>query len=61
MISCNIDYLRFYFGPVLADHTAARAGADIRPVIRTDHDSDSDRVMDPDEERNFVDQGPPSD
>jgi hypothetical protein len=30
-------------------------------IIRTDHDSDSDRVMDPDEQRDYADQGPRSD
>jgi len=43
------------------DHAVALAGADISPAIRTDHDSDSDRVMDPDEQRDYADQGPPSD
>jgi hypothetical protein len=45
------------------DHGAALAGADISPAIRTDHDSDSqaDRVMDTNEEREFADQGPTSD
>ena len=37
------------------------AGADISPAIRTDHDSDSDRIMDSDEEGDFAEQGPPSD
>jgi hypothetical protein len=46
-----------------SDHAVALAGADISPAIRTDHDSDSqaDRVMDTNEERDFADQGPPSD
>ncbi len=43
------------------DHAVALAGADISPAIRTDHDhdSDSDRVMDPDEQRDYADQAPP--
>ena len=49
--------------PSSNDHAVqvALAGADISPAIRTDHDSDSGRVMDPDEERDFADQRPPSD
>ncbi len=47
--------------PSSNDHAVALAGADLSPAIRTDHDSDSDRVMDPDEQRDFADQGPPSD
>ena len=43
------------------DHAVALAGADVSPAIRTDHDSDSDRVKDPDEQRDYADQGPPSD
>jgi hypothetical protein len=43
------------------DHAAALAGADIFPAIHADHDLDSDEVMDTDEERDFADQGPPSD
>ncbi len=42
-------------------HAVALAGSDISPAIRTDHDSDSGRVMYPDEERDFADQHPPSD
>ena len=47
--------------PCSNNHAVALAGADISPAIRTDHDSDSDRVMDPDEQRDYADQGPPSD
>ena len=47
--------------PCSNNHAVALAGADISPAIRTDHDSDSDRVMDPDEERDYGDQGPRSD
>jgi hypothetical protein len=47
--------------PSTRDHAAALAGADFCPAIRSDHDSDSDRVIDSDEERDFADQGPPSD
>jgi hypothetical protein len=43
------------------DHAVALAGADISPTICTYHDSYSDRVMDPDEQRDYADQGPPSD
>ncbi len=43
--------------PSTRNHTAALAGANISPEIRTDHDSDSDLVMDTNEERDFVDQG----
>ncbi len=43
------------------NHTVVLAGAHISPAIRTDHYSDSDRVMDPDEQRDYADQGPPSD
>ncbi len=39
--------------PSTCNHAAALAGADIPQAIRTDHDSDSDRVMDPDRERDF--------
>ncbi len=42
-------------------HAVALAGADISPAIRIVHDSDSDRVMDPDEQCDYADQGPPSD
>jgi hypothetical protein len=42
-----------------AIHAVALAGDDISPAIRTDHDSDSDLVMDPDEQRDYADQGPP--
>jgi hypothetical protein len=45
--------------PYSNNHVVALAGADISPAIRTD--SDSDRVMDPDEQRDYADQGPPSD
>ncbi len=37
------------------------AGADNPPALRTDHDSDKDRVMDSDEASDFADQGPPTD
>ena len=49
--------------PSSNNHAVAQAGADISPAIRTDHDSDSqtDRVMDTNEERDFADQGPLSD
>ncbi len=47
--------------PSSNDQAVALAGADISPAIRTDHESDSDRVMDPDEQRDYADQGPPSD
>jgi hypothetical protein len=47
--------------PSTSYHAVALAGADISPVIRTDYDSDSDRIMDSDEELDFADQGPPSD
>ncbi len=47
--------------PSSNDHAVAQAGADISPAILTDLDSDSDRVMDPDEQRDDADQGPPSD
>ncbi len=43
------------------DHTTAVAGANFPPAIRTDHGSDSDQVMDSLKERDFADQGPPSD
>jgi hypothetical protein len=42
-------------------HAIALAGTDISPAIRIVHDSDSDLVMDPDEQRDYADQGPPSD
>jgi len=42
-------------------HAIALTDADISPAIRTDHDSDSDQIMDSDEERDFTDQGSPSD
>ncbi len=58
MISQNFQFSPL---PSTLDHAAALAGADISPAIRTDHDSDSDRHMDTDEERDFADQGPPSD
>ena len=45
--------------PSSNDHAVALAGADISPAIRTDHDSVSDQVMDPDEQRDYADQGPP--
>jgi hypothetical protein len=44
-----------------SNDAVALAGADISPAIRTDRDPDSDRVMDPDEQRDYADQGPPSD
>ncbi len=47
--------------PSTRDHAAALAGANISPAIRTDHDSDSERLSDTDEERDFADQGPPLD
>ncbi len=47
--------------PSSNNHAVALAGDDISPAIRTDHDSDSDRVMDPDEQRDYANQGPPSD
>ena len=49
--------------PSARNHAAALAGADISPAIRIDHDSDSDRVMNPDdsEQHDYADQGPPSD
>ena len=56
MISYMISTL-----PSSNGHAVALAGADISPAIRTDHDSDSDRVMDPDEQRDYADQAPPSD
>ncbi len=56
MISCMISPL-----PSTRNHAAALAGADFPPEIRTDYDSDSVRVMDSDEERDFADQGPPPD
>ena len=43
--------------PCSNNHAVVLAGADISPAIRTDHDSDSDRVMDPDEQRDYADQG----
>ncbi len=58
MVSLNFQFSSL---PSTLDHAAALAGADISPAIRTDHDSDSDRLMDTDEERVFADQGPPSD
>jgi hypothetical protein len=45
--------------PSTCNHVAALAGADISPAIRTDNHSDSDRVMDSDEERDFADQALP--
>jgi hypothetical protein len=58
-----ILYLSYIISPLPStrDHAAALAGAYFSPAIRTDHDSDSDRVMDSDEERDFADQGPPPD
>jgi hypothetical protein len=47
--------------PCSDNHAVVLAGADISPALRTDHDSDSDRVMDSDEERDYADQGPRSD
>ncbi len=47
--------------PCSNNHAVVLEGAHISPAIRTDHDSDSDRVMDPDEQRDYADQGPPSD
>jgi hypothetical protein len=47
--------------PCSDNHAVVLAGADISPAFRTDHDSDSDRVMDSDEERDYADQGPCSD
>jgi hypothetical protein len=47
--------------PSSNEHAVALAGADIFPAIRTDHDFDSDRVMDPDEQRDYADQGLASD
>ncbi len=47
--------------PCSNNHAVAPAGADISPAIRTDHDSDSDRIIDPDEQRDYTDQGTPSD
>ncbi len=44
--------------PCSNNNAVVLAGADISPAIRTDHDSDSDRVMDPDEQRDYADQGP---
>ncbi len=49
------------FLPSTLNHAAALAGADISPAIHTDLDSDSDQLMDTDEESDFADQGPPSD
>jgi hypothetical protein len=56
MISLMISPL-----PSSNGHAVALAGADISPAIRIDHDSDSARVMDPEEQRDYADQGPPSD
>jgi hypothetical protein len=49
--------------PSTSNHAAALAGADISesPAIRTDHDSNSDQVMAPNEDSDFADQGFPSD
>ena len=47
--------------PCSNNHAVVLAGADISPALHTDHDSDSDRVMDPDEQRDYADQGPSSD
>ncbi len=47
--------------PCSNNHAVVLAGANISPAIRTDHDSDSDRVMDSDEVRDYADQGPRSD
>ncbi len=47
--------------PCSNNHAIVLAGADTSPALRTNHDSDSDRVMDPDEQRDYADQGPPSD
>ena len=47
--------------PSSNNHAVVLAGADISPAVLTDHDSDSDRVMDPDKQRDYADQGPPSD
>ncbi len=59
MILCHIGHIWFRLCPVLTDYAFALAGADILPAIRTDHDSDSDWVLDLDKERDFADQGPP--
>ncbi len=55
--------ISYMISPLPNSNDHALAGDDISPAIRTDHDSDSDRVMDPnrDEQRDNADQGPPSD
>jgi hypothetical protein len=47
--------------PCSNNHAVVLAGSEISPAIRTDHNSDSGRVTDPDEQRDYADQGPPSD
>ncbi len=47
--------------PSSNNHAVALASANISPAIHSDHDSDSDRVINPDEQRDYADQSPPSD